>query len=609
MAEKIGAIHEQVNGDLGHKISDLHRIIMAIANSTPSLMPNERQIENGSVRSSVSTAEHSPNPNSHRLLESPPPRSSSHFLPTRQPAPLDDSVNRSPVIAVPRSARKDSTYFSMNPPSREQDGFADWDFESGSPPDSHFMSENGADPGQSNSKSPNHLSPKELEVRRESTTIPNLFNHEADGSANNSDDEHKDDESCRNSNDPISNGNLPNLPSPAIPPKKSDPTRSPATPSSIFSSPKREYSDNFHNRQSIPSSLQSSSTRSPTIKSPRQSKIDSPQMGSNGFDAPTFEKSLFRNAAILCDVRCSLVEYAQKNPDEPDPRFDTEMVPACQRGRLCVIRKRKQQNSKAVTSIWTLSDDGELRLQQKLSDVLETIPYSSFFSETISIPPTEGDILLKFHTTNWGDPPSEEKRTTWINYGFDSKDDAASFQSAVFGRMLLGNYRTSKTTVLHEGLKGAFALEEQFANITSLRIWQCDDVAMPGASGGVMALMHVAGNFGDGWARWWMNNSKQQVRVKEDGAKHVKIKGIDLTVVKPGQNPAVVESLKRAATGEGSLHRMDTNGTEIIKSPGKKLPFKRVTGIRVEFKTEEERSAFCSMARLVAIRPVALPDL
>lgn len=88
------------------------------------------------------------------------------------------------------------------------------------------------------------------------------------------------------------------------------------------------------------------------------------------------------------------------------------------------------------------------------------MPYCSFFEpEKVAIPPTTGEILLRFHAQNWGDPEQKDVRTKWINYVFESEKSATEFQSAVFGRQLLGSFRTTKTTVLHEGFKGAFAFE------------------------------------------------------------------------------------------------------------------------------------------------------
>jgi len=252
-------------------------------------------------------------------------------------------------------------------------------------------------------------------------------------------------------------------------------------------------------------------------------------------------------------------------------------------------------------------------MQHQLSEINETVPYCSYFQpEKVSIPPTEGETILRFHGEQWGAMLEQDKRTNWTNYIFVSENDATAFQSAIFGRMLIGSYRTTKTTVIHEGLKGAFAFEEQFANIEMLRLWEDDGISTPGAAGGVLALMHISSNFGSGWARWWINSSKQQVRVKDDGAKYAKVKGIDITVVKPGtaappradrpQQPAASESLQ--------LQRVETSLEAAPRyQGGRRIPVKKVTGVRIEFKTEEERSKFVDRSKQCQERMIPLPDV
>lgn len=279
------------------------------------------------------------------------------------------------------------------------------------------------------------------------------------------------------------------------------------------------------------------------------------------------------------------------------------MVPACQEARIFVIRKRENREhggTKVATSIWCLQDDGEVRLQHKLSELQETVPYCSYFEpEKVSLPETDAPIALKFHGEEWGGMLKEEMKTNWVNYYFASENDAVAFQSAVYGRTLLGSYRTTKTTVIHEGLKGAFAFEEQFANIEMLRLWEDDGVSTPGAIGGVLALMHISSNFGEGWARWWINNSKQQVKVKDDGAKFAKVKGIDVTVVRPGTSKAAIERARTVSVGAESMTPVQQARNAV----------KKVNGVKIEFKTEDERSKFVAAAKRAQENSMPLPDL
>ena len=116
--------------------------------------------------------------------------------------------------------------------------------------------------------------------------------------------------------------------------------------------------------------------------------------------------------------------------------------------------------------------------------------------------------------------------------------------------------------------------------------------------------MHISSNFGDGWARWWINNSKQQVRIKEDGAKYAKVKGIDVTVFSPGS-----AANKSRSASDGGLRRAETSLSAGRAQAGKGTPVKRVTGIRIEFKTEEEKATFISSSKKIQLKSIALPDL
>ena len=622
MAENISDIHSRVNGDLGEKIDDLHRIIMAVASNTPSLVARDRSLETNQRRIQDRNSNLSgldiENENEHagtRLLEAPPERITTIVPGRQQDRQPHDSAHSTPAFVSPRAFKPERPPIDVRRPSSARgSGRMDWDFEHGSPPhmrgsfggpiddDSRPSTMDGSPDPTPKVRRPH---PRESSApRRESTTLPNMLgalsvDDTAAGSSRISPaqlirNQSYDGTSPRTPTsriDPYASlKTQPGLPPPAIPPTPTGRTpQSPATPSSFFGPNSRSRSESHKN-----------ATRSPTTKA---AQGDSSPLTSALSSLPAFEKSLFRNAAILCDVRAKLVEYAQKIPEEADPRYDTEMVEACQECRVCVIRKRENRahgGTKLATSIWAISEDGVVRCQQRLSETVETVPYCSYFEqEKVSIPPTEGEINLKFHGETWTDELDKEIKTTWVNYIFVSENDAISFQSAVFGRLLIGSFRTMKTTVVHDGIKGAFAFEEQFANIEMLRLWEDDGVATPGAQGGVLALMHISSNFGEGWARWWMNSSIQQVRVKDDGQKYAKLKGLDVVVLKPGS----IEKARTPSMASDSLHRVDTAAST------KSLGLKKVTGVRIEFKTDEEKNNFIDMSRRAQNRMIPLPDL
>lgn len=623
MAERVGEIHDHVHGDLSDKINDLHRIIMAVANSTPSLLARDRALNDAnSLRNSSSTISTVENDGrATRAIEAPRPRgSSSAYIPNVQ-VDRRESVpasHGSKITAINSRQQYDSAYYSLNMSDMEREvRRLDADFENGSPPDenySYFINSVGYLASDYSDVGPSSKNRRESNIaRRESTTLPNFFSaiDETETEAQAAAGSPQDDGYCsagpstaqtpthqsQTNSIRSANGKESQLPPPAISPDapSSGSLEEPVTPSSLLRSPKRLRSNSKDCRDV-----------STVTRSVRRSQGDRS-------NSSQFEKSLFRNAAILCDLRGKLVEYAVHIPDEPDPRYNTEMKEACKECRICVIRKRENREhggTKVITSIWTLSEDGAVRLQQKLSEVNETVPYCSYFDSTkVSLPPTEGEIVLKFHAEDWGQPLREERKTNWVNYIFTSDADATSFQSAVFGRMLIGSFRTMKSIVIHEGIKGAFAFEEQFANIEMLRLWEDDGICMPGAAGGVLAMMHISSNFGEGWARFWINCSKQQVRIKDDGPKHAKIKGIDVLVVKPGTSAAMQDKIRsQQGSMVESLQRVDTL-QEARPSGGKRTLLKKVNGIRVEFKTEEEKTRFVSLAKKCQERPIPLPDL
>ncbi|TKA82456.1 hypothetical protein B0A49_00056 [Cryomyces minteri] len=302
-----------------------------------------------------------------------------------------------------------------------------------------------------------------------------------------------------------------------------------------------------------------------------------------------FEASLFRNSATLCDLRGTLVEYTQpisaKGDDAPSAEF--EMVKAASKCRICVVRKVDSKSEGGVgvlrttTSIWVFSEDHTIRLQQKLADNNEElVPFSSYFQPSkvsLTVPAT-----LRFHAPTFGAKPDHVAKTSRVNYVFADVRSATLFQSVLFGRQLIGIYKTEKTLRIHEGLKGALAFQEQLCAMENLRLWQDEQ------SGGVLAMIHFCGSLaaalGTGYMTFYLNSSKQPVRAKDEGGKTVRLKGLNVVVVDPRQ-----------------LQRRD--------SGGKQKPGNRITGARVEFAGEDEKRHFLALLNKVQEKMIVLPEL
>jgi ElaB/YqjD/DUF883 family membrane-anchored ribosome-binding protein len=720
MAESISYVHARRHHDeSGDYIQDAHDSLDTIVNDDNSVSPlyvhpgNRWHSAPSSARTSVSaTLEHRASEGGAALPSHVPPVPSivnhASFTPTPTPPPRHPGRERAQSATRPKvrararttTSREDSVLYTSPPATVGSVGPAstadskrghedyhgrsmDLSFEKGYLEDDRHsigahIEISAPSPNDSAFAQSEPVSRRESNVpRRESTTLPHRFEaidlaideHDFAAAESNAR-EHPGLSASPNSRShrpwrlsgPSGSTSL--LPPPAMASGTGEPA--PATPSSFFGAPRR-------GRPSLPANpapSQQALTRPHTAKPASRRHSPTFQLpGASYSDGSQFERQLFRNSAILCDVRGRLVEYSRTNLDEPDPRYNVEMVEACKEARICVVRKRENREhvgTKVVTSIWVLSTDGTHRVQHKLSEVNETVPYCSYFEpEKVSIQPVDGpNINLKFHANVWGAPLREEHRTSWVNYYFASANDAVAFQSAVFGRTLVGSYRTTKTTVIHPGLRGTFAFEEQFANIEMLRLWEDDGVSTPGAQGGLLALLHVSSNFGNGWARWWINSSLQEVRIKADTAKHAKVKGIDITVVRPGlastsgtsnsstaASPSIVASSSSASYTAGStpgsistnsnlqtlntiaeptsrssstdnsnsmlppLTRVDTS---VPEAPSTSAPtvvrqqrrdtVKRVTGLRIEFKTEEERDGFLDMSKRAQERCLPLPE-
>jgi hypothetical protein len=307
IAENISMIHDRVNGDLGDKIDDLHRIIMSVANSTPSFIAQDRDLHRRSSSNGSMLALEGSSESPQSLFQAPYARTA-NFVPVRQSGQPErtprDSVQPTPMMN--QDVRKSGS---------RQASSMDWDFENGSPLTARHsigdssQEEGYAGAGANPSPTMTRSSYREYNLpRRESSTLPSVFQSISE------DDSHHPYAPQRSHDgqfSPISEAgsqtwrsanSQPILPPPAMPPSPRQ-SPAPATPSSFLSQVGRSRSE------SAGMYLQS---RPQTAKSMKEDQSKTSAL----LSLPAFEKSLFRNAAILCDVKATLIEYAQHNPDE-----------------------------------------------------------------------------------------------------------------------------------------------------------------------------------------------------------------------------------------------------------------------------------------------------
>ncbi|CAI6333501.1 unnamed protein product [Periconia digitata] len=306
-----------------------------------------------------------------------------------------------------------------------------------------------------------------------------------------------------------------------------------------------------------------------------------------------FEKAAFANSAILCDVSGIAVEYAQKVSSEADAH-DVEMIEACQNCRICVVRKREASSEarddiRLMTSIWVFSDDDTLRLELKMADGEMYVPYASYFSpEKVSLTvPCE----LKFHDVQYGQRVLKTAKTTWINYVFDSIHAATLFQNELMGRSLLATFRTSQTLRIHQGLSGAFSYAEQMCGMENLRIWEDEDTLA------VIALIHFSPQFRKGYLAFYLNSSNTPIKVKDEGGREVKVKGLRVPLDKA--------ALRKDSIVAGDADDKKSKGKKWDASERKKF----VTGARIEFASEAEKRDFIRLVWDVQENMRELPSL
>lgn len=158
---------------------------------------------------------------------------------------------------------------------------------------------------------------------------------------------------------------------------------------------------------------------------------------------------------------------------------------------------------------------------------------------------------------------------------------ATLFQNELMGRILVGVFKTEKTLRVHEGLSGVLAYQEQMCGMENLRLWADPD------SGGILAMIHFSAQFRAGYLAFYLNSSTCPVRVKDEGGKEIKIKGLRI----PLDRDRVVNGGRR--------------GSESGKAEGKKW----ITGARVEFASDIEKFLFLEKVKEVQQTMIQLPDL
>ena len=114
----------------------------------------------------------------------------------------------------------------------------------------------------------------------------------------------------------------------------------------------------------------------------------------------------------------------------------------------------------------------------------------------------------------------------------------------------------------------------------NLRIWEDDDL------GAVICMIHFSAHFKTGYLAFYLNSLNAHIRVKDEGSREVKVKGLKVPLEK------------------GALRK------DSVASGGKELDKRKIiSGARIEFASEVEKKEFIALVKNVQSDMRELPDL
>jgi hypothetical protein len=115
----------------------------------------------------------------------------------------------------------------------------------------------------------------------------------------------------------------------------------------------------------------------------------------------------------------------------------------------------------------------------------------------------------------------------------------------------------------------------------NLRLWEEEP------SGAVMAMIHFSAIFRSGYMTFYINDTENPIKIKDDGGKTVKIKGLKISMV----------------DNDDVLRR-----TQSVKQDGRKASEakKWITGARIEFDSLAEKVRFLETVQDLQVRAVNL---
>ncbi|KAL8664185.1 MAG: hypothetical protein Q9202_003263 [Teloschistes flavicans] len=253
--------------------------------------------------------------------------------------------------------------------------------------------------------------------------------------------------------------------------------------------------------------------------------------------------------------------------------------------RVTSRRKRVEGDEfRLVRSIWVISDDGKTCIQQKLPHDTKIIPYTLWSSENKVIihHPTE----LRYYADETATRMEKTTKTSWVTYAFPSLLSSSEFQSALlFPLQLVKSLPTRRTMRLHPSpFIRAFSPTLQLCGLENLRIFK--DATDPNC---LVCLIHYSPNFRPSDGEEYLvfriyPPPRNTVRIREDGEKRVKIKGLDIRGTSANEPR---KQKKKAKTSESRIERLEEEayGSDSVEK------------ILIEFDAGNEKRQFLEMTR------------
>ena len=130
---------------------------------------------------------------------------------------------------------------------------------------------------------------------------------------------------------------------------------------------------------------------------------------------------------------------------------------------------------------------------------------------------------------------------------------------------------------MHEGVGKVIAFQEQMCAMETLRLWEEE------GSGAVLGMIHFSAQFRRGYMMFYLNSAERSIRVRDEGGKVVKIKGLRIPL---------------DTNERGRVERRASDARRLI------------SGAKIEFASESEKVEFLETVERIQKRMVeGLPQL